>query len=230
MRRKVGRRMSMRGIAPVPRDYIIKLIEKVDYMNYGYQIGGGKYTPEEQRMRNKALISLLYLSARRISEIVGRTTVTKDGKFLEWSGVRVRDFSKRKYKDRDGNIYDALVMRCEILKKSRPYQAEVIMLMDDEPFISYILSWLEYVKKKWGMNAKLFDITPTRSLQILKALDPGINNHWFRHMRLSHLAEYLNPYQLTERIGHWESVAPAVAYVHGRVSEYLKAVEQARRV
>jgi len=47
-------------------------------------------------------------------------------------------------------------------------------------------------------------------------------------MRLSHLAETLGPYQLNERIGFWENIDPAVAYVHGRVSDYLEACEKAR--
>ena len=31
------------------------------------------------------------------------------------------------------------------------------------------------------------------------------------------------------RIGFWESIDPAVAYVHGRVGEYLEACEKVRK-
>jgi len=225
--------MSMEHVAPVPREYIIELLEKIDRQRYGWQIRGSRnckrrLSPEEQRMRNKALISLLYLSARRISEIVGRVHVTKNGEILEWRGVTVKDFSRRKIRDRSGRTFDVLVMRCQILKKKKPHIAEVVMRLDDQPFISHILRWIEYIKQKWGESAKLFEITPERSLQILKKLDPNINNHWLRHMRLSHLAEFLNPYQLTERIGFWSSLGPAVSYVHGRLSDYLRAVERAK--
>jgi len=47
-------------------------------------------------------------------------------------------------------------------------------------------------------------------------------------MRLSHLAETLNIYELKARIGFWESIDPAVAYVHGRTKKYLEACKTAR--
>jgi len=48
-------------------------------------------------------------------------------------------------------------------------------------------------------------------------------------MRLSHLAKALNPYELTEQIGFWETIDPAISYVHGEVSKYLEACDLARR-
>jgi hypothetical protein len=213
-------------MAPVPREYVVALLDRIDETEYGWQVGGGKFSPKEQKMRNKALVSLLYLSARRISELVGRTYTTKPGKRrkrrkrLVWRGVKVSDFSKMKIEGRD-----VLVMKCEILKKSRRRPADVILSMEDHPFIDHITVWIDYLRERYGEDTKLFDINRFRCFQLLKQLDPNINNHWFRHMRLSHLAEYLNPYQLTERIGFWESVQPAINYVHGRVSDYLEAVE-----
>ena len=100
------------------------------------------------------------------------------------------------------------------------------MSMDDEPFMSCVLAWINYLKTTKGEEAKIFTINRSRCFQILKQLDPKINDHFFRHMKLSHLAEYLDPFQLTERIGFWESTSPAVSYVHGRVSDYLKALEK----
>ena len=225
----------MEGVAPVSRDYIIELLKRVDQQQYGWQVSGSpnckrRLSPEEQKMRNKALISLLYLSARRISEILGRVHVTKDGKILEWDGVRVKDFSRRKQKTRDGQTVEVLVMRCQILKKKKEKRKDVVMRLDDKPFASHIVRWLQHVEEKWGRNAKVFEISPERCLQILKQLDPNINNHWFRHMRLSHLAEFLSPYQLNERIAFWSSLTPALTYVHSRVSDYLEAVEKAKRL
>jgi len=216
------KRASMEGVAPVPRGYVAGLLKRVDKTEYGTRVGGG-LTPLEQRMRNKALISLLYLSARRISELVGRTCTTKKGKTLKWEGVRVRNFTRMEIAGRQ-----VLVMRTQILKKSKVYLADTILSMGDEPFISHVLKWINYLGDRHGEDAKLFEVNRSRCFQIVKQLDPKINDHWFRHMRLSHLAEYLNPYQLTKRIGFWESINPAVSYVHGRVGDYLEALEKSR--
>lgn len=226
------RRRSMKGIAPVSRDYIEGIVEKVDNMNYGHPFAFGDCTPEEQKMRNKALVSLLYLSARRISEIVGRTY-----KGYTYEGVKVKDF-------REGTIKgkDVLIMSCEIIKKWRAVEKgsverkplgqkrDVVMLMDEEPFITHILTWLDH-QSKYGDETKYMQISSTRAYQILHDLDPQIiGNHWFRHMRLTHLAETLNPYQLTEQIGFWEKIDPSMAYIHGRAEDYFEACRKARNL
>jgi len=45
---------------------------------------------------------------------------------------------------------------------------------------------------------------------------------------MSHLAETLSIYELKERLGFWESIDPAIAYVHGRTAKYLEACKKAR--
>jgi len=51
----------------------------------------------------------------------------------------------------------------------------------------------------------------------------------YKSTGLSHLTDTLSPCQLNERIDFWESIDPAVKYVHGRVSDYLEACEKARK-
>lgn len=219
----------MKRRAPVSREYIESLLDKEDGLNYGYSIKGG-LSPEEQHLRNKALISLLYLSARRISELVGRTYTDEESGIKDvWEGVKVSDF---KY-DILGGVR-VLIMNCRILKKGgkkrglRKEYADVILDCSDHPFIDHIEEWIEHQKKT--EEDKLFSISRSRAYQIMKEIDPAIvGPHWFRHQRLSHLGEVLNPYQLTEQIGFWESIDPAVAYVHGRVSTYLDATKKSRR-
>ena len=218
-----GVRRSMQGTAPVSRDYIRMLVDKVDSIEYGYAIMGG-LSPQEQKQRNKSLISLLYLSARRISEIVGRRY-----KGFTHEGVKTKDFREDTLEGRE-----VLVMNCRILKKWRRLTDEpritkrdVIMDIEDHPFIDQVLIWLEH-QQKTGAE-KFMPLNRSRAYQILQQLDSRIvGPHWFRHMRLSHLAETLSPYQLNERIGFWENIDPAVTYVHGRVSDYLEACEKAR--
>jgi hypothetical protein len=218
------KRRSMEGMAPVSRDFIRFLVDKVDTIEYGHSIIGG-LSPAEQQQRNKSLISLLYLSARRISEIVGRKY-----KGFVHEGVKLKDFREDTLEGRD-----VLIMNCLILKKwkrkadePKIVRKDVIMDMSDEPFIEHILSWREH-QQELGKE-KLVPMTRSRAYQILQQIDPRIvGPHWFRHMRLSHLAETLNPFQLNERIGFWERIDPAVAYVHGRVGDYLEACEKARK-
>ncbi len=199
------------------------LVDKVDTIEYGNSIIGG-LSPIEQQQRNKSLISLLYLSARRISEIVGRKY-----KGFIYEGVKLRDFREDTLEGRD-----VLIMNCLILKKWRRkvdepkiVRKDVIMDMEDSPFIEHVQAWRDHQQN--AGKEKLMPITRSRAYQILQQIDQRIvGPHWFRHMRLSHLAETLNPFQLNQRIGFWERIDPAVAYVHGRVSDYLEACEHAR--
>ncbi|NIO37995.1 hypothetical protein GTO27_09875 [Candidatus Bathyarchaeota archaeon] len=219
------KRRSMEGMAPVSRDFIRLLVDKVDTVKYGHSVIGG-LSPAEQQQRNKALISLLYLSARRISEIVGRTY-----KGFIYEGVKLKDFRLDTLEGRE-----VLIMNCLILKKWRRkadepkiMRRDVIIDMEDSPFIEHIQAWREHQQE--SRKEKFMSITRSRAYQILQQIDQRIvGPHWFRHMRLSHLAETLNPFQLNERIGFWERIDPAVAYVHGRVSDYLEACENARGI
>jgi len=220
-----GIRRSMKDIAPVSRDYIRMLVDKFDTIQYGESIRGG-LSPEEQRHRNKALTSLLYLSARRISEIVGRKY-----KGDVYEGVMVSDFRTDVL---DG--HKVIIMNCRILKKwnrikDKPkfHYGDVIMDRGDQPFIGHILRWLRRQKKE-GEN-KYINLGRNRAYKIFQELSPKIvGPHWFRHMRLSHLAETLSIYELKAKVGFWESIEPAIAYVHGTTSKYLEACRKARGI
>lgn len=217
-----AKRRSMKRRAPVSRGYIEDLIKKVDLQDYGFSVIGG-LSPQQQKLRNKALISMLYLSARRISEIVGRSYAGDT-----WGGVKVSDF---RY-DTLGGV-KVLIMNTRILKKGtkndglREEYADVILDSRDTPFITHLENWINH-QTQTG-EEKLFPICRSRAYQILKDIDPIIvGPHWFRHQRLSHLAEYLNPYELTEQIGFWETMDPAISYVHGRVGSFLDAIKRTR--
>lgn len=96
-------------------------------------------------------------------------------------------------------------------------------------YSSAFTKFLEFYHTKHGEDVRFMPISRSRAYQILQQIDPRIvRPHWFRPMRLSHLAESLDPYQLNEQIGFWEKIDSAVAYVHGRVSDFLEACEKAR--
>ena len=216
------KRKSTVGMVPVSFSKIEKLILAVAKQNYGYSIKGG-LSREDQIMRNQALIVLLYYSARRISELVGRTLKLEDGSSDVWEGVKVKDFRYDTMKKRD-----VLIMKVRILKKGRAKKDSIrkvfreIALDINWPRMQLLISWLEH-QRGYGPETKMFALNRSRAYQILRALDKGVFNHWFRHQRFSHLGEYLTPYQLNERLGFWESVNPSISYVHGRVGAYLEA-------
>lgn len=220
-----GIRRGMRFVAPVSRDYIRMLVDKFDTIQYGYSIRGG-LSPEEQRLRNKALTSLLYLSARRISEIVGRKY-----KGDVYEGVMVSDFRTDVLDEQK-----VIIMNCRILKKwnrikDKPkfHYGDVIMDREDQPFIGHILRWLRRQKKEG--ETKYLNLGRNRAYKIFQELSPKIiGPHWFRHMSLSHLAETLSIYELKAKVGFWESIEPAIAYVHGKTSKYLEACRRARGI
>jgi len=218
--RKIRGKRSAENLAPVNLQYILGLIEKVDKQNYCFSLQKG-LTGEEQKMRNKALISLLYLSGRRISELVGRTLKDEEGNVVDvYEGVKLKDFRIRKVKNRR-----VLVMRFRVLKKGRiktwkekgrfPKKvAEIELSFHDKPFINYVLGWLRHLQNKGASSeTKVFNLSRFRAYQILRELDRDVWLHWLRHQRLSHLAEFLSPYELARKVGFWSSLEPALSYV-----------------
>lgn len=222
MKAKRRKRRKATGMVPVSFSYIERLIMKVNGQRYGYSIKKG-LTGEEQRLRNKALIVLLYYSARRISEIVGRILKLNDGSYDVWEGVRVKDFRFDRMTNRDVTIMNVRILKKGKAKREsiREDRRDVVMCLD-WPRMEYFISWYEH-QKGYGEDTKLFDINRHRAYQILTALDKNVWNHWLRHQRLSHMAETLSPFELNERLGFWSRLDPAISYVHGRVKKYLEA-------
>jgi len=219
-------RRSMKGKVPVSRDYIEGLLDRVNGLDYGVKIGGHGLDPETQRLRNKALIGFLYLSARRISEVVGlRDSGSATRQAQRLPGVMLEDI---RYDTQAGR--PVMIISCRILKKAKPEFGDVVIDLKEEPFIGWIEKWIKY-QTGAGEN-KLFPLARSRAYQILKQIDPAIvGPHWFRHARCSHLVSEggLDAYQLTERVGFWADIGPSVAYVHGSVDVYLDAAERARK-
>lgn len=222
MIKKGRKRRKTAGMVPVSFSYIERLIMKVDTQKYGYSVKKG-LTEEEQKLRNKALIALLYYSARRISEIVGRILKLKDGSYDIWEGVKVKDFRFDTMRNRD-----VIIMNVRILKKGKARKESIredrrdVVMSLDWPRMEYFVSWYEH-QKGCGQETRLFDLNRHRAYQILNCLDKNVWNHWLRHQRLSHMAESLSPFELNERLGFWSRLDPAISYVHGRVKKYLEA-------
>jgi len=224
---KPKRRSTWNEDVPVVlRDHIEGLIAKVDSMDYGYSIKGG-LTPDEQKMRNKALISVFYLTGRRISEIVGRIFRYDDGRVDVWRGVFIHDFSVEHL---DGEPF--LRMRYRVLKRgTQKTSLKVVMSYCDinlqDPLTEHIRQWLLHLGKHH--RGKVFNLTRQRALTIMTELDPDVWLHWFRHQRVSHVASVMNPYQLGEW-GRFARLETSLHYVHENPSRLVKKVEEADRL
>lgn len=196
----------------VTRHYIEGVIQRVDDMLYGYSIKR-RLTREEQQMRNKALIAMLYLSGRRISEIVGLEA---------YEGLTTNNIVVGKIGERQ-----VLRFKVRILKKQSEVWRWKNLLMND-PFMKYLLAWLRYLKAK-DYNGRVFAITRTRAWQIMVELDSHIWNHWFRHQRLSHLSDTMDEFELRE-FAEWSSLDPALDYIHRAPKRALDKVAEADEI
>ena len=196
----------------------------------------GRYSPQYEYLvqRDQCLISLLYLSGRRISELVGRTYYytrgPHEGEVDTYEGVTLADFEKDVIRGRD-----VLRMQCRILKKGR-WSTEIkkatatINLRAADPLIKYVEQWLVWLMEHTeNWDAPIFNISRQRCWQIITEIEPSINCHWHRHMRLTHLSETMSVYRLRE-FAHWQSIEPAVSYVHASPGGQLEAIEQADKL
>ena len=221
------KRKSTLGMVPVSFSRIEGLILKVDEKEYGDSLISG-LTGEQQKLRNKALIVLLYYSARRISEILGRV-LKLDAGYDVWEGVKVKDFRFDILKGKE-----VVIMNVRILKKGKANRDSIRKVMREVPMnlawprIEHLVAWYEH-QKGYGPKTKMFKINRHRAYQILTDLDKNVFNHWLRHQRFSHMAEHLTPFELNERLGFWERLDPAISYVHGKVSTYLDAGDKVVR-
>jgi len=151
-------------------------------------------------LRNRCLFILLYLTAGRISEVVG-TLYRKDinEQFINNRRIiMIRMFNRknphRKFKD-----------------IPVPYDKESLLL--DE--------LLNFIKDK-DMEEALFPFSRTRGYQIIKK-EAGFNPHWLRHLRLSHLVIYQNfSDQILVKFSGWSDSRPSKNYMDLRVSDILQ--------
>lgn len=248
-----AKRRSTEGLPPVNRQYIIGLIEKVDRLHYD----------DVWKRWVKALIALLYLSGRRISEILGRKYPERGPPVDIYEGVKMKSFSVVNVAGRK-----VLKMHCRILKKGRlkivcpqcrklnskdarfcsdcglelaplnieelekggirQVWADIPMRLKD-PLMKYVLDWLTFLQRNNHVG-RVFPITSRqRAWQIMIEIDPNIWNHWLRHQRFTHVSETMDPYELKE-FAKWETIEPAVDYVHRSVKRILEKTEKADKI
>lgn len=191
---------------------LLAQIKQIKFNNYWTKLA----IPSD--IRDKFLISLLYLTAARIEEVVG--LVNQQTREMILPGLRVGDIIEQKY---DG-IPILLIKDIPILKRKEKgkrlikYRTAAIKVDDDKEFVEHIKAYMKYVEKLHP-NQPLIQITYQTGWNISKKikLPDGNNafNHYWRHLRLSHLAsDYdYNDGQLREYVG-WADSKMAAKYVH----------------
>ena len=174
----------------VSLDYIIRLCRKT------------------RDTRLSCLMSLLYLTARRISEVLHLKK-----KDLVWT-ERFLSF------------------KTQILK--RPDQpTQTIRIPLNSPSVKPFIPFIQAHTRKLLDNDHLFHgrlknkrkpIDRSTVWRQLNKLDPAINAHWFRHQRISHLSKTMSALDLQKFI-KWKGLNIAIHYVH--TEEMLRKLEEA---
>lgn len=172
------KRRKAKGLPPANLLYILGLVEKA------------------LNSRAACLVAFLYLSGRRVSEILHlrASDLTWDDDYLSF---RTRIMKRKGHPEETIEIG----LRSPAAKLLMPFVRDHIATLDPE---SYLFPSMRGGHIGYGW-----------AYQIIRAIEPAVWPHWFRHMRLTHVAEVMNIYELTE-FAKWADIRPAVDYIHVR--------------
>lgn len=153
--------------------------------------------------RTKALVSFLYLTGTRISEVVG-----DDNRDI--GGIKRNQIEFVKHQGKD-----FIFVRNIFTLKKKIYAPRTVPIMIDKE-IPYLKPFLNYITKRPD-NKRIFPIGRTTAYRNIRE-ETGLFAHYFRHLRNTHLVtipEYknINTKELTELNG-WSDGRMAESYVH----------------
>lgn len=149
-------------------------------------------------LRDRALMSLCYLTAARINELLPK-------KSIEYSGLKKSDIEFVMKK----NQRIMLVSLINEKNQTRKNKELPIVIEKDKEFVEIVEEYLNAIDE----NDVLFPFTKQRAWQIIwKYLK--MNPHFIRHIRLSHLVlMYDYPDQKLIRFAGWSDSRPSKHYL-----------------
>ena len=144
--------------------------------------------------RNRVLISILYLSGARITEVLSLKKENFDFDRPKSANYLIKKMKNQKNKKNPTKVIQ-MPKSDKLVKDIKSY---VERLPTDNSYLFY------QRKKVFGWTYERINKPMHRStaFRMVKKLDPDIWCHWFRHQRLSHLAENLTDRQLIGISGH----------------------------
>jgi len=147
-------------------------------------------------LRDKALISFLYLSGARVSEVVMK--------------LKVKDIKIEKQEDRLFYIFHIYTEKRR--EKMDVYRRVGIPFDNNQVFLDIIINYIN--KHQLNNSDYLFDIHRRTAYRIVKK-HFGFNPHFLRHTRVTHLTTMygLNAQELLQYIG-WSDIRTASVYTH----------------
>lgn len=157
----------------------------------------------QTRLRDRALIGILYLTAGRVGEVV-RHGFLGTGK----DGIVKEDITRT---NRNGRVFRIFQLR-NLKNKARKFKQIPVAEDDliDGKILAMIDEFLEYIQP----GEPVFPISVRRARQIVEK-QLGVSPHYFRHMRLTHLARKrgLSEWELMAVAG-WSRSSSARFYIH----------------
>jgi integrase len=174
-----GKKRSVNSILPIERESLLQRIKNLE------------------SSRDRALFSLIYLTASRVSEILD---IRKEQIKIEGDWMIV---------------YNLPVFKT----KRKKYRNIPIKLSLDQDFADFIMAYIS----KFEDTEPIFHINRKRVYEIA-ILKLGVFPHYLRHIRCSHLVKQpynLKPYQLMAFVG-WEKLQTSMNYVTTSMTDIME--------
>lgn len=175
--------------------------------------------------RMAALVAFLYMSGRRISEVLGGDIQFKGEVVGHAEAIRKRDlYIQATWVTWRGTILKMhapkpVVKVCRINRASKsggllwPFiEAHLETLQDEDYLFRQIRANKAITRQYAHMQMRMID----------EDVRPRL--HWFRHQRMTHLSEVLDPYDLKDE-GHFARMDSALWYVHRSPTQRAKAMK-----